>query len=183
MTWRSITTEEYEICLKMVRWLEIRKEWCPSSEWLPSDADISKSALFERLMNGIEPLPYPPPRGLSCPWYAVVEDKGPHFAGDMFKGKENGLGPYFHIIHSNNDYTIISHENADIGHEVSIWQSSYLIEERINLSEFVVKDASYETPYRFRLWYDPDYKYVSIATNPPVGGWMIHNVDFDINSD
>ena len=179
MTWRSITPEEHDVCRKMVHWLRIRKQWCPSSDWLPTDADISKSALFERLMNGLEPLPQPPPRGLSCPWYAVVEDRGPHFAGDIFEGKENGRGPYFHIIHPNHNHVVISHEDADIGHEVSIWQNSYWIEKRISSSEFVLKDASYDTSYRFRLWYDPYYKYTSIAANPPVGGWMIHNVDFD----
>lgn len=36
-----------------------------------------KSALFARLLNGREPLPYPPPTSFSYPWYEVVEKPGP----------------------------------------------------------------------------------------------------------
>ena len=180
MTWRSITNEEFEICKKMSLWLATRKQWRPSENWLPSEADISKSALFERIMNGYDPLPFPPPRGLSCPWYAVVEDKGPHFAGDIFENKQNGFGPYFHIVLPNHNYTNISYEVADVGHQVTIWQNSYWIEERISSLEFIIKDAGYDTAYRFRIWYDPDYKYGSIAAEPLAGGWMIRNVDFDV---
>ena len=179
MTWRSITDEEFKICEKMVLWLETRKKWRPDEAWLPTDADISKSALFERLMNGLDPLPYPPPRGLSCPWYAVVEDIGPHSAGDIIGEKTDGWGPYFHRRLKNHNYNRLTNEEADVNDEVSIWQSSYLIEEKMSNTEFIVKDATYETPYRFKLWYDSSYEYSSIATNPPKGAWMLQNVEFD----
>ncbi len=48
-----------------------------SPGWLPCEPDFSKSALFERLRSGKEPLAEPPPLGLSCPWYGLVEDPGP----------------------------------------------------------------------------------------------------------
>lgn len=35
---------------------------------------IRKSALFHRLMEGKEPLPIPPPRAYSYPWYNLIED-------------------------------------------------------------------------------------------------------------
>ncbi|MHB1942264.1 MAG: hypothetical protein ACYCP0_04295 [Acidiferrobacteraceae bacterium] len=36
-----------------------------------------KSALFARLLNGLEPLPHPPPLCYSYPWYEVIEGPGP----------------------------------------------------------------------------------------------------------
>ncbi len=175
MTWRSIKDEELDICRKMVLWLEIRKEWDPKSDCLPTEPDLYKSALFERILNGIDPLPYPPPIGLACPWYAIVEDRGPHFVGDNFGGKQNPFGPYFRVVLPNHNFTTISYEEANAGDEVTIIQNRYWIEERISSTEFIIKDAYHDTPYRFRMWYDPDYPY---ASNPD-GGWMMNNVDFD----
>jgi hypothetical protein len=37
-----------------------------------------KSALFARLLEGKEPLPFPPPTSFSYPWYDLVELPGPH---------------------------------------------------------------------------------------------------------
>lgn len=37
-----------------------------------------KSALFNRLLEGKEPLPYPPPTAFSYPWYGIVETPGAH---------------------------------------------------------------------------------------------------------
>jgi hypothetical protein len=65
MTWKSITAEEMQICRQMRTWIETARRWRYDAEhgpgWLPTDADISKSALLERLRNGREPLEYPPP--------------------------------------------------------------------------------------------------------------------------
>lgn len=43
-----------------------------------------KSALFARLLNGRDPLPYPPPTSFSYPWYAVIEEPGPFRSGDVY---------------------------------------------------------------------------------------------------
>lgn len=179
MTWRSITDEEYEICRKMVIWLDTRKKWQSDEAWLPTDADISKSALFERLMNGLDPLPWPPPRGLSCPWYAVVEDRGPHYAGNVKESLESGFGPYFGRFNKQGEYSKLSNSEADVNDEATIWQSGYVITKKISDLEFIIKDDYYETPYRFRLWWDKNYKYTSTVKKPPQGGWMIRNVEFD----
>lgn len=40
-------------------------------------AQDEKSALFARLLEGRQPLIYPPPCSFSYPWYAVIEDQGP----------------------------------------------------------------------------------------------------------
>ena len=37
-----------------------------------------KSALFARLLSGKAPLVHPPPRAFSYPWYALIEESGPH---------------------------------------------------------------------------------------------------------
>jgi len=50
-------------------WLKIRGK--------PDDAqlcaDIDHSALLARLLDGKEPLPAPPPRAFSYPWYDLIE--------------------------------------------------------------------------------------------------------------
>lgn len=38
----------------------------------------SRSALFGRLLDGKPALPHPPPSSYACPWYAVIEEPGPH---------------------------------------------------------------------------------------------------------
>lgn len=37
-----------------------------------------QSALFARLLAGREPLSFPPPTSFSYPWYALIEEPGPH---------------------------------------------------------------------------------------------------------
>ena len=185
MTWRSITEEEYEICQKMRIWLETRKKWQPTENWLPSDPDISKSALFERLMNGKDPLPYPPPVGMSCPWYAIVEDPGPHYVGDHREFNEahpaGSFGLYFRHVQGNSQ-SLIPVIQAEEGDTVNIWQSYYAIEEKISQTEFIVKDDYYDSPWRFRLWWDKDYDYShrTISLNPlPNGAWIMRNIEFE----
>ncbi len=56
--------------------LEIREE---NGISFPRDLNhlritMRKSALFHRLMEGKEPLPIPPPRSHSYPWYSLIED-------------------------------------------------------------------------------------------------------------
>lgn len=41
-------------------------------------AGDAKSALFARLLSGKPALPEPPPTSFSYPWYAVIEEPGPH---------------------------------------------------------------------------------------------------------
>jgi len=43
-----------------------------------------KSALFRRMMEGKEPLPLPPPRSYSYPWYSLIED-GYGYPGEVWK--------------------------------------------------------------------------------------------------
>jgi hypothetical protein len=60
----------------LFRVLEIRQE---NGMDFPNDLNhlkitIRKSALFHRMMEGKEPLPEPPPRAFSYPWYEIIED-------------------------------------------------------------------------------------------------------------
>ena len=150
--------EDLELFAKIMRWLQIRHQWNPAGPWLPSVADIYKSALLERMMSGYEPLSYPPPVGYSCPWYAAVEDAGPHF-----------LGPDTDIEHPNKIKNWRS-SNADMAvyfkfqwgepsksgeRLLLVMQHFYYVVEEIDSEHYIIRDASYETPYRFRLYYDP----------------------------
>jgi len=154
MTWKSITSDEMQLFRHMRQWIEVAREWRYSAEWLPTDADISKSALLERLRNGLEPLDYPPPLGMSCPWYAVVEDAGPHYVFDVHRG--DGQHPLF---------------PKDT---ISILQHQYKIDIERGEQDFIVRDGTVETPYRFRLWYDADWKHPSGRI---IGGWFLQNVE------
>ena len=137
----------------VVRWIEVARTKY-GADWLPSDADMSKSALLERLRSGLEPLPEPPPVGMACPWYAVVEDAGPHYVFDVWFGNENDQ--FF---------------KAD---DAVILQHGYKIVERRGDKDFIIKDRS-DTSYRFRLWHDAEWKHPSGRI---VGGWFMQNTAF-----
>jgi len=62
--------------LAIVKWIEIRRS--VGIDHLPTAVDFAKSALLLRLLSGKPPLPAPPPTSFGRPWYAVVEEKGPH---------------------------------------------------------------------------------------------------------
>lgn len=47
----------------------------------------SKSALFARLLEGKQPLPFPPPCSYAYPWYGVIEDAGPWTIGPTSDAK------------------------------------------------------------------------------------------------
>ncbi len=168
--WKSITDDEMTLCQQMVRWLEIRKKWQPEEPWLPTEADISKSALFERLRSGGEPLEFPPPIGLACPWYAVVEDPRPHYIG-------TGRNDIY--INCKWDDPIFGPEGSWLkAGEVQLIQHTYRIVERRTETEVIVADGWRETPYRFRLWLDPDHD-PKFHHKPGIrGGWFIQNVEF-----
>lgn len=118
------------------------------------------------------------PLGYSCPWYALIEDRGPHFVGSPAFGDGTGYAVWF-----DSDRPNCKPEWMD---GVVICQHSYrIVEERIPKREWVVKDARYETPYRFKFWLDPDVDLVAakhIGTIKPdyrpKGGWFIQNMDF-----
>jgi len=44
----------------------------------PSQPGHEKSALFSRILNGQEALPYPPPLSFSYPWYELIDNKNEH---------------------------------------------------------------------------------------------------------
>jgi hypothetical protein len=158
---RPLTDAEQVLGVRMLRWLRIRRTWAGWRDpLLPTDADIVKSALFERLRSGREPLDFPPPIGLDCPWYAVVEDPGPHRAdtwGIEFEGRV-WAGPG----------------------EVAILKNIYLILERVpeqtgnpqNPTDqvFTIQDKyPKDSPYRFRLWYEEEED-IRRPNKPETGG-------------
>lgn len=166
MTWRSATEEETEGFRQVLLWIKTVRETGAKygnayygSDWLPSEADFEKSALLERIRSGKLPMDEPPPVGYSCPWYALVEDKGPHYIFDV-TFEANWLS-----------------EN-----ECSVAQNRFTIYHTLGKKEFIVGDAK-GTSYRFRLWYDEEYQHPAYRSNPPreapKGGWFMRNMDFE----
>lgn len=52
-------------------WLDILDKTGHGS---PTPADVDHSGLLYRLLNGKPPLPEPPPRSFSYPWYSLIEN-------------------------------------------------------------------------------------------------------------
>ena len=161
MTWHSLTRIEADMCRITVQWISIVRSENYPDNWLPTDADMAKSALFERLRGGLEPLPRPPPCGMSCPWYALVEDAGPHYAGSG----------YFAPLFSDKDSLI--GENR-----VSVFQNTYDILSREADGSFLLADAFHlpRTPWTFRLFYNDEW---GMPGRQERGGWFIRNTEFE----
>jgi hypothetical protein len=126
-------------------------------EWFPAETDYYKSALFERLRSGLKPLPEPPPLGYACPWYALVEDPGPHYVHDM--DWDDIYGSYVMIYQ--NRYDIVERDGRDV----------------------ILRDAHPETSYRFRLSYDANHVNRFLHRPgwpaPTPGAYMIRNMAFE----
>lgn len=164
MTWKSISEEDVALGNILIKWIEIVRKEQNIKEWLPSDADFYKSALFERLRNGLAPLKFPPPIGFACPWYALVEDKGPHYVGPDF------------WLNFTEDTIIGPNVSSDLAKFVSILQNPYKVEDKKD-NYFILSDAYHITLYRFKLWYDKTYTINSNSHLKP-GAWLIQNVEF-----
>lgn len=172
MTWTPITKEQVEFGQQIVLWITTARDagYTPYGdvrEWYPTGSDFSKSALLERIMSGKEPLKYPPPRGLACPWYAVVEDPGPHYVMDSVSQKlPDFMAEEFKKRGDTNGYLIVL-------------QSLYIIEQKRGEQDFIVRDGGrqVDTGYRFRVWFDPEWRHPS-GWKPGEGGWFIQNIDF-----
>lgn len=171
MSWKSISREEAEFTKLVVKWIKTVREAYDDINWLPTESDPYKSALLERLRNGLEPLEFPPPLGLSCPWYAVVEDPGPHWV----ELKKEGI----FFLKDMEDIHFGTPCNYYDATHVSLLQHNYTIVEKISPTEFTVKDYKYESPWVFRVWWDEHYRYTSIARNPPRGAWLMRNMEFE----
>lgn len=158
MTWTPITDAEMAMARHVVTWIRTAREAGYGSDWLPDEADMSKSALLERLRSGKDPLPEPPPLGMSCPWYALVEDPGPHYVFDVWRGGEGLIIP------------------ADL---IVVLQTPFKIVEECGEKDFIVRDAGHDTSYRFHLWFDPQWKAPERSVPRILGGWFIRNVVFE----
>lgn len=161
MTWKSITEEEFQFARHMIRWMEIARNRY-GDKWIPSEADVSKSALLERLRNGLEPLPEPPPLGFSCPWYAVVEDPGPHYVFEV-----HVYGP----------------DDKFFANTIGILQHTYEIVDKLGETEYIVRSGN-GSSYKFHLWFDPKWEHPNNeyarkrGHQGIIGGWFMQNVDF-----
>lgn len=152
MTWTPITREQQEFAEQIVLWIRTAKAAgypALQPDWLPSRSDLSKSALFERIRSGKAPLPEPPPVAHSCPWYAVVEDPNPHFVGSV------SWAPAF--LHGRN--------------EVVFFQKRWKIVCRCGES-WIVADGHRATRWRFRLFFDRNWRHPSQPESAD-GGWFL----------
>ena len=58
------------------QWLHLKERYEPARpvySLSQLSADVDHSSLLRRLLAGKEPLPEPPPRSFSYPWYEIVE--------------------------------------------------------------------------------------------------------------
>ena len=168
MAWTGLTEAEAKLAADMALWIRTaRAAGYGGPDWVPDAADIAKSALFERIRSGKEPLPHPPPIGLACPWYAVVEDAGPHWVGDA-------TGPHAPLFHGDPGAFFVAEG------QVAVLMNRYAVVERRGERDYVVRDAHHvpETPYRFRLWLDADWRHPSAYPGRPPGGWFMRNLEF-----
>ncbi len=163
-TWEGLSDLESHILLwiKTVRETNTRRK--PSlgmfgPDWLPSSSDFSKSALFERIRHGLQPLDEPPPLGYSCPWYAIVEETTPHNVYEARFG---------------NPWASLKIETAPKGDNfVSVLQNTYEIVAVDDSGEVhTLRDRGHETSYRWRLWFDPTWKHPTAPTMQN-GSWMM----------
>lgn len=163
MAWNGVSGDEFACAQAVVTWISTaRAAGYGGPDWLPTEADIHKSALFERLRSGKDPLPFPPPIGLACPWYAVVEDPNPHHVGAL-----NGMmGPWFGGDARWGDLIPDGY--------VSVLQNTYKIVSRAGEEDYIVRDCHCGlTPYRWRLWLDREWRH---PTRPGNGGWFLQRV-------
>lgn len=131
--------------------------------WLPCSTDLIKSALFERIRSGKDPLPEPPPIGFACPWYACVDDPNPHMIYDVRFG---------------NPWKSLNIKGTPDGDNfVSLYQNTYEIVDTYEIVEpisdiYTIKDRGHKTSYRWKLWFDSSWKHPS-APNLQNGAWMM----------
>lgn len=167
MTWKPISQEDVELCIKMRTWIEIARKSFNNPTWLPTDSDIYKSALLERLRNGLEPLAFPPPLGYSCPWYALIDDKQPHLIGDG-----SNIDHPNKLPRDRQSWNEVCFDPWITG-TVYIFQSTYDIVEQSSLEDYILKDHVHDTAYRFRLYFDKDFRLNKAGLAYNHGAWFI----------
>ena len=142
----------------LIKWLEIREE---NGRAFPSNltqlrCDMDHSALLQRLVEGDEPLPEPPPRAFSYPWYELLE-KGVDHPFEV-----NEMGPGNSIF---NEPTLVIDQSPwkiiqKLGPEA--WIAAYLLTDtpklvalaqaaKMNLSAFLsekIHDMDFHTPQK-----------------------------------
>lgn len=105
----------------ILTWLEIAEA---NGRCVPCSADslrcaIDHSSLLNRLLEGKEPLPDPPPRAMSYPWYSLIEN-----------GKDYPYEVFF------------------VEQEVVIEQMSWQILEKINDNQYIVSYDKNKSSWR-----------------------------------
>jgi len=69
-----------------LKWIEICQKHGRDvmSDYTSLRINSHKSALLERMLSGLDPLPNPPPLSFSYPWYTLIED-GIDYPLEVFK--------------------------------------------------------------------------------------------------
>jgi hypothetical protein len=82
----TMTPEEKRVAHAVVRWLQIKLQFEERYDPLrgPTLADVDHSSLLQRLLDGKEPLPVPPPKQYSYPAYHLVEEDGPQYVYEVW---------------------------------------------------------------------------------------------------
>lgn len=150
-----LTKDNFQLVKYVIKWIEtVRKSKDYSDDWLPNEIDAMKSRLFWRIRTGKDPLPEPPPRAYSCPWYEVIEQDRPHWANDLHDLKS--FREAFHLK-----------QEPD---KLSICQCLYDIVEFDEKQRGIVKFGNYE----FDIWKESRMVINSDQTHEQeFNGWWI----------
>lgn len=135
----------------LLKWLKIREENGISfpTELIQFEIDIRKSALLTRMLGGKDPLPEPPPKAFSYPWYSLIEQG----EGDPFEVVE--VDP-FEVVEVGKDLT-----------RILIDQHIWDVIKKISDTEYQITYNGEQGKFRWKLW-RPDTKESDITR-----GWKI----------
>jgi hypothetical protein len=96
------TEDETRIAAAVLRWIAVAREHGRENlygpAWMPGSIDAAKSSLLRRLLDGKEPLPVPPPRAHSYPWYEIVETGRTQLSAMFIEGPyDRAEGTFIHV--------------------------------------------------------------------------------------
>lgn len=110
----TVTEEETRVLQCVKRWLRTREGAGKTAapHWTQFAADVDHSALLRRLLAGKDPLPLPPPRNCSQPWYSLIED-GEGWALELVRQQPDRPGvPFMVAVAQDAGWVVVNQPSA-----------------------------------------------------------------------
>ena len=161
---RQPTDTELNTVRMIGEWLETARNWNKNYvNLIPSEVTACHSALFQRILAGLAPLPFPPPNIYGYPNYDLVESETPrkiyidreNTEDDMYKGI---LSSYEQIWDAEKlSYNPVQITELEKGFKIYLEQATWEIVEVISPTNYIIKYADCEqAPWVYRLWYSKE---------------------------